>query len=706
MPPVIAPVIASAVASIGASAAAATAIGSIAAYALVTGAAFGLQIALAPGQQRPKVASQQYQIKQALPPLFAGYGIDKLGGAKFVFEAPGGFYIDGLVHCLGPIDGFITWYLADDDTGIPAGSLGGANSKPPTLAAATIESHLGDLPQQAASNLLLGKIPGWTAAHRLDGLAYSVLQLQPVAEKNFSKVYPQGAPQLSVVARLLRIWDPRDPTQTFDPVWHPSWKWSQNPACAILHYLTASRGVDTVSGRPIPIGFGLPLSRINVDSFKTFADVCEQAVPLKDGGVETRYRINGCFNLAEEERSAVLAKLLATCDAELYQDSGGRIAIRGGVWTEPTVTIGPEHILSYEHEDGSDAVAAFNRLKLTFKSGAHDHQVIDGDPLDDLANQALTGKVITSDFSVPMVSSHPQARRLAKIAKHKGNPRHKLTITTDLYGLLALGERTIRIVLPELGIDDAFLVSGFVQASDGATCVITAASLGPEAYAWDPAVEEGTPPALPQGFDTPVTVPDLDNLAVSIDRTEVGGTITGLALRVMVDAPDNPAFALRGRYRAQGAGDDAWQEMTSAADWAVASGPVDDGTTYEVQARLTGLSLDGPWSASQVITATADTTAPGSPGGLSGVGAAGQYSFAFTTPSSPNYGSARLFRGTTTDFGSATPVGATFYGAAGQAFDRVDAAAPGTYRLWVRAYNRSGFGDATSTAGPIEVTVT
>ncbi|WP_043749504.1 hypothetical protein [Methylobacterium nodulans] len=225
MPAVIAPVIASALASTALSSTAVFAVSQIVSYALVAGASLALQMALQPGQQKQKVSSQQYQLKQALPPLIAGYGLDKLGGAKFAFEAPGGWYLDGIVHGVGPWDGIETWLLNDIPTGIPKdqaynGALGGLNQPAPMMGNAAVETHLGTLPTQARSQTL-ATLLGWDETRRLDGLAYTVLTLKPVAEKNFNKVYSQGAPQVYAVARLLRTWDPRDAGQTGGAVLQP-----------------------------------------------------------------------------------------------------------------------------------------------------------------------------------------------------------------------------------------------------------------------------------------------------------------------------------------------------------------------------------------------------------------------------------------------------------------------------------------------------
>lgn len=691
----------------------------IASYAITAGAALALS-SLLTSTPNQKVNPQTYQTKQALPPLLGVYGTTKLGGAKFYYEAPNGKLLNGIVHAEGPLDGFAVWLLNDFGTGIAADTpygtdgFGGPNTAKPWGTNVVLESRRG-APSQSPSDLLLQNAAGqWTADHRMDGKAYTVLLAKPVKKEKFGAVYPNGAPDPFVIARGYRVYDPRDPSMVWSDREHPTWRFSGVAGLAILHYLTAMRpGVDSVTGKPVPYGFGFPASRIYMPSFAAFATKCDEQIPLKDGTTEARYAISGTFDMGTERRADVLSRLLSTCDGELYQMPDGRIAIRGGDWTPPVVTISDEHILAYEYDAGSDKLAAFNRLKITYTDPHNQFQQVECDPWDDLVNQALTGEVNVQDLTLPMVPSPSQARRLAKIAMAKGNPRHRLTITTDLYGLLAIDQRIITLQIEELGLNTTFLVTSFVENGDGATCRIGVSSLGPEAYAWTPAVEEGVAPARPTGATPAVQIPDLTGFALEVVRTEVGGTVTGLAIRATSDTPSNIAFALQGRIRPQGSGDDAWEMMDPDGDDAVIRRDRTDGTTYEVQGALWSSygGTEGPWSQSTFITASADTQAPGPHQNFVVNGGSGQAAGAFTAPDSANYGATRLYRGTSATFSEATRV-RTFNGAAGQATDFTDrgpndAALPaGTYRYWAMAVNRSGFGDASSTTGPRTVTVT
>ena len=80
----------------------------------------------------------------------------------------------------------------------------------------------------------------------------------------------------------------------------------------------------------------------------------------------------------------------------------------------------------------------------------------------------------------------------------------------------------------------------------------------------------------------------------------------------------------------------------------------------------------------------ADDISTGAPTGFVVTGGAGQASGAVTTPNAANFGSAKVFRGTTANFAQATAI-LTYNGSPSQAFDFTDSGtgsglAPGTYR--------------------------
>lgn len=653
------------------------------AYTAVTAVTVGASFLLSSMQKKPKGDPQQVTVKQSIPPRTRSYGRVKVGGAMVFMETGGGGALfQAIVHGEGEWDAFEEWWLNDQNANLS----GGAVTVLPWGSNILIESHVGS-PSQGASSALTTNFGGiWTSDHRLRGLAYSVMSMAWVQEKNFSKVYPNGPPALRVVARTSKVFDPRSSTTAF----------SENPSLCIRDFLTHSRGFRIASGL------------IDDSSFSAFANVCDEAVALSAGGTEPRYRVALTYDMTQEPRE-VLRMLLQSCDAEIYPTTDGKVGIRGGKWEAPTVTLTEDHILSYQYDQGNDKLAAFNRLKLTFTHREADYQPVEIDPWEDLDSQAEVG-VLQQDLTLQQVPSWTQARRLGKIFSARSNPRHRLVLRTNAAGILGLGERCVHITIAELNIDHDFFVEKFELAGDLAGD-LTLASLDASAYAWNPATEEGTAPTVPASTSTSVSAPTPTGLSLSVIRTPATAGVFLVKIRATVNPITGgffePKWQTIGRYRK--VGDTDWIPMIADGDWAMITDVLADGGEYEVQAAHTGFggaesSTISSWTASETITTIADTTAPDLPSGLSATASGSSATVSWFAPTSENYFSSGLYRGTSPLFFSASLIG-TFYGTPGQIIQTTDTpGAAGTYYWWVVARNRSAVSSAP--VGPATDTIT
>lgn len=510
------PLIGAGIAAIAGSAGLGTlfAFGSVATTALAYGitaiATIGAQFALnkLAGKKKDKSDTQinAITIRQPLPVRTRGYGRNKMGGALF-FEAAVPIVYQplwlGIIHCEGPIDSIESTWLNDSNTGLPSGNLGGLNGALPWLGFIGLETKLGE-EFQSPSGILSSHVAGWNG--ELRGLAYTVMQCSqpPLPTKNFQYFYPNGVPAVRVVARCCKIWDPRDGSQSlFAP---SSWKWSRNPALIIMDYLTVVK--QDTAGKNIPRGMGLPWSRINIDSFKAFANMCDQTYTSlysydSQGNVvaqpsnEQRYSCDGVYQM-NEAPTEVLSRMMATCDATLYTLPDGTIGIRGGQWVAPTFTITDDMILSADLTSGSGKMEKFNHLKISFTSPVMDFQLVEGPPWEDEDDEDENG-VLAEEFSLPWVQSYSQARRLAKIATAKNNPDWRYnSLVCSLAALAALGEEFVHVKHTMPGIDEDFLVTGF-KIMPNMTVELQLSSISSDAYAWDYRTEDDVPPSLHGG---------------------------------------------------------------------------------------------------------------------------------------------------------------------------------------------------------------
>lgn len=433
MPPVLVPMLTTALVStfgIGATAA------GIAAYAIITAATLaltaGISYAMSKMAAKPKASTQQQTIKQAIPYRQKTYGRDKVAGAfAFIGSSADNVGHRVLVFGQGEWDAVEHIYMGDQQGGA---DMSAGTGMAPHQHNVKLEMHLGSAAQTASATMMAAFPTLWTADHRGRGLVYGVLRAYPVKTKHLQTYYPQGVSEVRIEGRGGKLYDPRTGLTA----------WSENAGLAIRDWLAS------------PDGMNIDPAYLDDAAFADFADVCDLASAITGGGTEPLYTVSHTPRLDREPR-ATLEELLQACDGEIYPTTEGKVGIRGGEWIEPTETITEADLVDpfYEVSFGNGRSAAFNRLKVTFKHPENDYQPVELEPWQDAASQAEIG-VLTGDFNAQSVTQWRQARRLAKIHMAKANPRYRLVITTTYAAALRLwGARGCRVTLPELGLDDA-----------------------------------------------------------------------------------------------------------------------------------------------------------------------------------------------------------------------------------------------------------
>lgn len=123
------------------------------------------------------------------------------------------------IHAGHEIDGYVEIYFDDK---LVASVAGGWAIAAPYAGYVTIERFDGT--QTAASaSMVAASAGGWTAAHKLLGLAYTHITM------TYNEgVFPAGIPTVKAVIRGKKVYDPRTGRIA----------WSSNPALCLLDYMT------------------------------------------------------------------------------------------------------------------------------------------------------------------------------------------------------------------------------------------------------------------------------------------------------------------------------------------------------------------------------------------------------------------------------------------------------------------------------------
>jgi len=472
---------------------------------------------------------------------------------------------------------------------------------------------------QTAHSQLTSVFPQWTTDHRQRGCSSVLVIARGVPSEIFSDIYEgsrEPEPLLTIESTL--VYDPRkDSTAVIgtdvdgDPIMgsgshrigSPStWEYSDNWALCFGDYL-AHRD-----------GYGMGYDAINWVNIAQEADVCDETLTTVDARTVKRWRVAGSYKMAEDERRAVVKEFLKAGDGFMFQDADGLANIRCGRWIAPTVHIPEKHIIGCTASLGTDAQDRANEVRVIYMEPRFDYTETEAAPLVDVPARLALGRGEVSRFDCYFCPDHNQAQRIGKRILKRLGERWALTITTNLYGLNAIGERFITVTISELGITAlSFEVTSIKIDPARLNVSIGLLEAKEEDFSFDAAEEEGDPPGDVPSTSVAIVIEEVANLTLSPVDVALGGA-SGIGIRATWDAPIRTGLTAQVQYRASG--DSEWQEMIVSQDDRIATtGIISTGSTYEVRARhITVSGRPSAWSATETIALTAgvylaDTTA-------------------------------------------------------------------------------------------------
>lgn len=631
--------------------------------------------ALMPRPQSPPPTQRFANLRQPVQDRTKAYGLTRIGGPVFFWQAiaPKRYY--GVILNTGEIDGFHSRYLDEREATLDgSGFVTNSELQSGGRSRVQVQEFTG-ASGQAAPTLLLNNFTEWTSAHKMTGLAGAVIVAENSAAEDFSTVYPSGRePVYTAVIRGTKCYDPRT----------TSTAWTKNAALIIADWITSSDGL----GR-----------EVDWDLVEIEAGICDSAVLDRSGASIAKWQLSGAYNFSET-REGVRAALGVACDAFFYETADGKVAFKVGRYETPTVTITDEHITAIRVVDGSEGPGVVNAYAVQYTEpgiGYREQEcapiiIDDGQPYEQATIQAY------------WVPNHNQASRIAKRLLRQQRAQYRISASLNLHGLRLIGERFFYLTLPELGIENqAFEVGKLSYSDDSLSIEVEATSVTSADFDFVAATEESAPPVSSTITDSVTTPSPTDITAVAISVS--GGDGIQLDWETPSDTLLNQV-----RYRTSDTG-------SGAGDWFQLEVP--QGQTYiNTPALTTGVAYDlqvrsqrqtGQTSAWTPITpisiiAQNDASAPSDVTGVSGTGGAGVADIDWTAPASSNYAGARIYRHTSNSFGSATLV-YTEYGPPSDPDTWQDAGlSAGTYYYWVVAINGSNVEAGEVGTGAVTVT--
>ncbi|KZC82517.1 hypothetical protein AYR46_03930 [Sphingobium yanoikuyae] len=537
-------------------------------------------------------------------------------------------------------------------------------------------------PRIAALDAALGTL--WTPDHKLAGTTFSVVCMDAIKIEHRHKIYRwrgpfgMGEPAVSIVGDWSSAYDPRDPTQTLGN--RTSYKPTRNAALAWAWFRTH------------PFGRGKPESSINWERIAQQADICDQTVTGIEG---TQKRYEAALAIVDSKRRADAEReILLSCDGQLVFDEDGRSWVRVGHWEAPTLAFSRNRDImamsSVEPQDGESETQGVivNYVEpdanYTTQPSAAWLNPLYYDPLS-------TPKFLTVD--VLACTNHNQAMRLAKAIGMRSQPRHKITPVVNLRGLQARQQRIVTINYDNTFAGDYEIATNVELDGGGMWTSFGAVPVDPSRWTLLPGEEQPKP--VVDGTSGTVTYPPIagENVYYA-DST--------LRIDFPVLARDDAAYVAEyiPTSAITGAETDPWTPMAINEVTAV-SATVPAGVSYTVRYRyVVGSGAGSSWEYSVI---SPETPMP-APEGLTATGGVGQAVIGWQNPQDLRFKSSDTWRGSTTDFGSATKIVANYPGGVGQVQSITDTVAPGVWHYWNVATD--GATVESDPAGPVSATVT
>ncbi|HSG61956.1 MAG TPA: phage tail protein [Pseudomonadales bacterium] len=174
----------------------------------------------------------------------------------------------------------------------------------------------------------------WGSSRRLTGCAYIYLRIKRTGNtKKAESPLVGGLPsRVTVIGEGALLYDPRkDSTVPGGSGSHRATNQStwgaytdaddcDNPVLQLLWWL-----IGWEINNKLSVGCGVPYTRIDMESFITAANICDETVTLATGGTQKRYRTSGTAS-DSDDRMDIINNLLASMNGTL-RDNAGKLSV-------------------------------------------------------------------------------------------------------------------------------------------------------------------------------------------------------------------------------------------------------------------------------------------------------------------------------------------------------------------------------------------
>jgi hypothetical protein len=561
-----------------------TAAGGLTVAGTLLNAASSLAIsaALAPNlpSAGPVSTSISVNLAQEKADRIGHYGRVFVGGTLGFAGAKSGVLSRVVIHGHGEVDAIEVYYI--DGTEMFIDGSGFITNSQFLIGAKNylrVISRSGVVPSTYYSELE-ADFTEWDDSHRLDGLCTTLLQAELPGLDKFNAMYPNREPNLKVLLRGSRVYDPRSMTTA----------WTSNLALCVRDFLTSRDGFDVES------------ESIDDSFFITAADISDVDRPLLEGGTQKQFEFHGSYSL-NEPKIDVLKRMTGTGAADIFLTGEGKIGIEMGTWYEPEFTLTDEMVFDFEYDTGPDIIDGFNTLLLKFVDPDAQYSVVDAKPW--LNDERLLIEGEQTQEAYVHCHSHAQTRAVGKTLSGRLNPKSVLRVRCKPMAITGYFDTRWKVSLTINGIMGTFVVKEKSLNPNTLVSSYTLHEIQEEAYTL----------SLDEQLVKPVSATVTDNTGIPV---AVGFGAVGHAGGIGAAWEPNTNASLSPRLEYSPVGQDTWQAVTvsDGSTFAQIDG-VTVGQDYDVRfAWVTAGNTVGEYVTVSYVTATNDTGAPNDPTGF------------------------------------------------------------------------------------------
>jgi hypothetical protein len=369
---------------------------------------------------------------------------------------------------------------------------------------------------------------------------------------------------------------------------------TDNPALQLLWWLLGWEINNKLS-----VGCGVPYTRIDMESFITAANACDENVTLAIGGTQKRYRTSGTASDADD-RMEIINNLLASMNGTL-RDNGGKLTVTAmkNDLADYVLTFNEGDMLGeFDWQQTRGLTENYNiaRGRYVDPSANSLYQMVD---YPEVGFAAPDGIERVMSLDLPYVEDGRRAQRIAKQVLQRNQYRGMFSTTFNAKALGCQVGDVVRVSLEALGWSNKLfrVVSQEIRFDGQVPMALVEENAA--IYAWDANDVAPITPTAPTIYN-PLNSPFILGIDVAGTTAEWSGVIDDNG-----DKPDDNATRNVNRG--------AWSGSSVA--YIVGDFVQRDGSSYSAIVAHTSTSVNGPPGANWALLASQGVDgAPGADG--------------------------------------------------------------------------------------------